>query len=461
MTQRQSFSASVLLTAFVLAGLNVSTAWAQSVSPNMFDAETKPSIEPQTLSSADSYLTLKAALRAAETHNPRILAAQQVYEVRKTDIRLARSGWLPVVEANASYGYLYQENEFTLAPTSTLSGTNSSVGVGLRQPLFRGNQVKNAVKRTTSTASAAEIQILEERQQVYLEVAASYFDVKRDLEILRLNQESLETLQEQLKANEKRYALKDTSLTDVARSKSAVATAYTRIASARANYTASRSTFFRLTGLSAERLAEAPDLLDSTPALETVLSKAIQNNASINAARLTLEAADFAVKEAKGARLPSIDLNSSVNRGRRPENFGPFSDDRVTTAASVGVSVRVPIYQADQEFGNIKRSKQVKEFRMTELRQVTEGVRDSAHITWDRLNAAKKALFSHDEAVEAAELAAIGTREIYKSGLISAIDLTETERVLLGAKIDRERAIHELHVAHYTLLSIMGEITAE
>ncbi len=406
-------------------------------------------------------LNLKTALRAAETYNPRIMAAQQSLAIRETDVRLARSGRLPVVEANASYGYLYQDNEFTRSPTSSLSGTTSSVGIGLRQPLFRGNQTTNAIARAKSTASAAEVQIQAERQQIYLEVATAYFDVQRDLAILRLNLESLETLQEQLKANEKRYELKDTSLTDVARSKSAVATAHTRIATARASHAASRSVFFRLTGLPGENLAPASPVSDVPPSMEMVLTKALRNNASIASARLTLEAAEYAVKEAKGVRLPSVDFNSSLNRGRRPENFGPFSDDRVTTAASAAVSVSVPLYQADQEFGSIKRAKQVKRFREIELMQTIAGVRDNTRITWDRLVASKSALLSHEDAVEAAEIAAVGTRKIYRSGLISAIDLTETERILLGAKVDRERAKHDLNVTTYSLLSIIGEISPE
>jgi len=276
-----------------------------------------------------------------------------------------------------------------------------------------------------------------------------------------LNLDNLDTLENQLKANEKRYQLKDTSLTDVARSKSAVASAYTRIADAHAGYAAARSTFLRLTGLPAENLSPLTDMPDVPQSLEVFLTKAVENNAEISSARFALKASEYAVKEAKGARLPSVDLNSSVDHGERPENFGLFSDNRVTTSASASVSVRVPIYQAGQEFGNIERAKQVSRLRAIELTQITSSVHDNSRIIWDRLQASKTALSSHEDAVKAAETAAIGTRKIYRSGLISAIDLIDTEQILLGAKIDHERAKHDLHVARYTLLSIMGGITYE
>jgi len=72
---------------------------------------------------------------------------------------------------------------------------------------------------------------------------------------------------------------------------------------------------------------------------------------------------------------------------------------------------------------------------------------------------AKKSFTAYSEAVESAELAAIGTRKIYRSGLISAIDSIDTEQVLLNSKVDLENAKHELILSAYTVLSIVGEIT--
>jgi len=99
--------------------------------------------------SAPAYqiLSLQSALRAAESYNPRIIAARLQYAISETDIRLARSGRKPLIEANASYGYLDQDNSFTSAPGSSLSGETSNIGLSLRQPLFRGFQTNNAIKR--------------------------------------------------------------------------------------------------------------------------------------------------------------------------------------------------------------------------------------------------------------------------------------------------------------------------
>lgn len=405
------------------------------------------------------HLSLQTALRAAQSYNPRILMARQEFEISETDIRLARSSKKPVIDATASYGYLDQDNRFTSAPASSLSGETSNIGINLRQPLFRGFQARNAISRAKATSSAAEIQILAMQQQVFLEVATAYLDVQRDEVLLKLNLENLETLEAQLNANEKRYQLKDTSLTDVARSKSAVASGHTRIANARANYAASRSTFLRLTGLQANNLLSLKTPPVAANSLEGFLQKAFENNASISSARFALEASEFAIKEAKGARLPSVDFNSSLSRSERPENFGLFSDNRTTNSIDAGISVRVPLYQADQEFGNVRRAKQLRRLREIELTQIMGSVRDTSRITWNRLAEAKSALSAYDEAVDAAETAAEGTRKIYRSGLISAIDLIDTEQVLLNAKIDQETAQHDLFVTAYTALSIIGGIS--
>ena len=55
--------------------------------------------------------------------------------------------------------------------------------------------------------------------------------------------------------------------------------------------------------------------------------------------------------------------------------------------------------------------------------------------------------------------AAISMRKIYRSGLISAIDLIDTEQILLNANFNYTRAKRDYIVSHYTVLSLMNEIS--
>jgi len=402
-------------------------------------------------------VSFRRALDAAYASDARLLAARQEFEISKTDISLAKSGRRPSIEANGSYGYLDQSSNFTDAESSSISGDTNNLSISLTQPLFRGFQTRNGVSEATSLSLANQLQIEAVKQAVFLDVVTAYLGVQRDLNILKLNQQNLETLQGQLKANEKRYELKDASLTDVARSRAAVASVVSRNASVRGDYADTRSTFFRLTGLSADNLVRLEGQPVSLPEFDDFV-KAVQNrNASVLAAKHALEASEFALKEAKGARLPTVDFSSSVGRNEGPVNFGLFSDNRVTTSANANVTVRVPIYQAGQEFDNIKRAKQVRRLREIELLQVSANVRDAARTIWDRLGSSKEALASYEVATQAAETAAIGTREIYRSGLISAIDLIDTEQRLLDTKIEQERARHDHLIALYTLFSLLGE----
>jgi len=43
--------------------------------------------------------------------------------------------------------------------------------------------------------------------------------------------------------------------------------------------------------------------------------------------------------------------------------------------------------------------------------------------------------------------------------LISAIDLIDTEQILLNANINHERAKGDYYVSHFTVLSLMGAIS--
>jgi len=407
---------------------------------------------------AGSPVSFRQALDAAFAFNPRLLAVRQEYAISETDVSLAKAGRRPSIEANGSFGYLDQNSDFNDAQSSSISGDTSNLGLSLTQPLFRGFQTRNGVLEATSLSRASLLQIAAVEQAVFLDVATAYLGVQRDLNILELNQENLDTLEGQLKANEKRYQLKDASLTDVARSQAAIASVVSRTASVRGNYADTRSTFFRLTGLSADNLVTLAEHPVSLPRFDDFITLVQNRNAAVLSAEHALEAAEFALKQAKGSRLPTVDFNSSISRNEGPVNFGLFSDNRVTTSASANVTVRVPIYQAGQEFDNIKRAKQVRRLREIELSQVRANVRDDARTIWDRLGSTQAALASYEEATEAAETAAVGTREIYRSGLISAIDLIDTEQTLLDSKVEQERARHDHLIALYTLFSLVGEI---
>ena len=404
-------------------------------------------------------ISLQQAFRAAYRSNPEILAARQEFEISETDIDLAKSGRKPLIEANASYGYLDQDSRFDEAPSSSISGDTSNLGVSLSQPIFRGFQTRHGISQAQSLSLANQLEIESVEQRVFLEVATAYLGVQRDLNILRLNVENLETLKGQLKANQKRYELKDASLTDVARSQAAVAGALSQVAASRSNYTATKSRFFRLTGLQADNLVPLSNPSTTPPPLEEFVTIVQKRNASILSAQHALEASESALKQAKGARLPTVDFNTSLNRNDGPVNFGTFSDNRVTTSASANVTVRVPLYQAGQEFGNIKRAKQVRRLREIELQQINANVWDESRTVWDRLHATQTTLSTYQEAVNAAQTAALGTRKIYQSGLISAIDLIDTEQTLLNTKIEHERARHDHLTSLYSLLSLMGAIS--
>ena len=403
-------------------------------------------------------LNLHSALAAAYDYNPRIRAARKEYDISQTDIRLSKTLRRPTIDATASYGYLHQDNSFTSAEDSSLSGDTSDISVNFRQPLFRGFQTRNRISGSKSTAYAVKMQQMRMEQTVLLEVVTAYMDMQRDKKLLALNLDNLEVLQSQLTANEKRYSYQDASLTDVARSKSAVASAKARIADSQASLTTSRSTLSRLTGLPSSDVVAISTVPSLPRSISDFLNESLRHNPEILGAQYSLQAAEFYIKEAKGQRLPTVDFNSSVRRGERPENFGLFSDSRVTTAATATVSLRVPIYQAGQEFGNIKRAEQIKHLREIELSQTIANTRDSVRIIWQQIQALESALEAHEEAVNAAKIAAEGTRKLYQSGLISAIDLIDTELALLAANVNSEITRRDYYVTIYNGLSIQGAI---
>src|SRR6185437_8583995 len=223
--------------------------------------------------------TLADAIALAYQTNPNLQAQRATQRALDESYVQARSGFRPQLSLQAAA--VFDEfrtpraarqqgidtngdgipDVFVPAQGSGIQRTNSGqLGLNLTQPIWTGG-------RTAAAVSAAQGDILSGREtlrrvesQVMLGVVQAYVDVRRDQEGVRIRQENVNVLQEQLKESKARFDVGEITRTDVAQAESRLAAARALLSSAVAQLGISRASYANLVGQNPGDLQPEPSL---------------------------------------------------------------------------------------------------------------------------------------------------------------------------------------------------------
>tara|TARA_R110002110_G_scaffold59726_3_gene168705 strand:+ start:2785 stop:4203 length:1419 start_codon:yes stop_codon:yes gene_type:complete len=406
--------------------------------------------------------TLTDALAAAYQTNPTLQA--QRAQLRATDegVPQALSGWRPSLQAQGSYGATSSTTTFDVAGslfsassvlTANLRPVNGAVR--LSENIFAGGRTVNATDQAEATVQAGRETLLSVEQTTLLNAVQAYMGVIGDASVVELNRSNVEVLKRQLEATTDRFRVGELTRTDMAQSEARLSLARTNLTLAEAQLTASRSFYERIVGQLPGTL-ERPAAVSGLPATEEEAREiAARNNPTLLAARHAEEASREAISVAKGALLPSLDLQARYQYGRNVSSTVLNSEE----SSVLGV-LTIPLYQSGTEYSAVRQAKeQNNQSRleiMAAMRQVDESVRNA----WEILRASRAAITSTREQVNASSVALEGVRQESEVGARTTLDVLNAEQESLNARVTLVGAERDLAVAEYGLLAAIGKLTA-
>lgn len=398
-------------------------------------------------------LTLDQALSSTYDYNPRIDAERARLRAIDEQVPIEKSGYRPDISATADYGYRDRNPN---------PGTNEvtkprGYGISLTQPVFRGFQVTNAVNQAESLVRAGREVLRNVEQEVLAEAVTAFMDVVRDQAIVRLNENNLKVLNEELKATRDRFDVGEVTRTDVAQSEARRADAVALLDQARANLQTSRAAFERTVGLPATGLVE-PSLKQSLlpKSQDEAVGIAVQENPNIVAALYNEQAARFNVDRIRGALLPQLQVEADY--------FDRFNEVPGTESESTGSVVgrlTVPIYEAGGVvYAQVRQAKHEHLARLQDVEQARVVVKANTIAAWSQLLGARAQLESANAAVEANTIALTGVREEERVGQRTLIEVLNAQQELLNSQVTLVTTRRDVIVAAYLLQAALGRLDA-
>jgi outer membrane protein len=422
--------------------------------------------------------TLEEALADAYLINP-VLNAERA-RLRATDeqVALAKSGLRPFISGSADYSYVRQNSERGDVRGSSAGGGGGGGGavdlgaaglttdgvthphgysVQLSQPLFEGFQNINAIREAKATVQAAREVLRSVEQTVLLDAATAYVNVVRDQAIVRLRENDVTVLSEQLKATKDRFDVGEVTRTDVAQAEARRAEALATLAAAQANLKTSRAAYEQIIGHPPGNLVTPPSIRHLLPSrLDEAMTLGDGENPIILAAVYNEESSLYLVQQIMGEMLPDVTLEAQYEK--RFDQSRSIAEIETTTVMG---RVDVPFYQGGSVSARVRQAKETNNQLKKEVEDSRLRVHADVIAFWGILQSSGPAISSAEAAVAANKIALTGVREEEKVGQRTTLDVLDAQRELLNSQIGLVTALRDRIVAEYSLYAAIGRMDAQ
>jgi outer membrane protein len=415
--------------------------------------------------------TLNEALQRAYNNNPSLNSSRANLRAVDENVPLAKAGMRPRVSINSYLGA--QQNRF-IQRQDDMSQPNDpnaypiwnrqqgqslarSAGVTIEQPVFDGFKAQNTTNAAETVVFAEQQRLRLLEQKILFDTASSYMNVLRDTAALKLQENNVAVLTEQLRQTKERYLAGQITLTDISQAESRLAAGKAQASNAHALLESSIGAYQQVVGILPKKLAPAPPVDKLLPPNREEAEKiAVSEHPMILAALHDADASDFDIKAIEADFLPKLSVVADVFT---QTNMNIIYDRNI--AAMIGGRLNVPLYDGGSTSSQLRQAKELAGKKKLDVDVARAEIIALTRTTWANLQSAKIRMVAAQAQIAAAEKALYGVREEAKAGQRTTLDILNAQQELLNARIALIFAQRERVVASYGVLSTIGRLSTD
>jgi TolC family type I secretion outer membrane protein len=396
--------------------------------------------------------SLEQALVSAYLTNPQLEAQRAALRATDELVPQALSGWRPTVQAEGAAIYndadrpgLDESEQFTTLQSS----------LAVDQEIYSGGETVANTRRAERLVRVERARLLVVEQDVLLQAVTAYTDLLAARAVLDFANQNEERLRRQLQATQDRFEVGEVTRTDVAQADARLSGAISDRIDAEGAVATAVATYRRVINQEPAGLVVPPPLSELPASEEEAQQLAEDLNPNIAAAQYNLAAARADVDVAEAALLPRLSVRGELAYARDPTEVLDWRRD-----ASIGASLRVPLYQGGGEYSRVRQTKQTVRQRRDDVEDTLRAVRDEVTAAWEALVTATSRIESIAAQVRANEIAVEGSRQEALVGQRTTLDVLDQESDLFQSQVDLVAARRDQIVASYRLKAAVGQLTA-
>lgn len=335
----------------------------------------------------------------------------------------------------------------------TLTG---SLNLSAEMTLIDFGRGRLAREAAEAQVMATRMALLGVEQQVLLNAARAYMDVRSAVETVALRQTTLRLTQQELNAARERFELGEITRTDVSLAEARLAAARSMLSAAEGDLSVAREEYKLATGTYPGQLRQPPALPRLPASLEAAQDSARHGHPSVRQAQFEVSAAELGAERAAAARHGSVsaDIRAGVTSDL-------LNNNPTTRSISGGVQYARPLYQGGQISSVHRQALARRDAARAGLHQTVAQVLQGVAVQWAQLEVARARIEAGRQQVRAAQSAFEGTREEARLGARTTLDVLNAENDLMDARTALLQAEAGVQTASYGLLSAMGLLTVD
>jgi outer membrane protein len=428
-------------------------------------------------------LNLEQSLQIAKQSNLTIQAAEQKLKSDEAQISVARSALMPRISANGNYTYFKDvqksviqaeggfgfpipgeemddmstpsvDNESELIELEFGAHHNIQGTVSLSQPVFAWGRYYYNYQAAKLGYEAAQKELTAAYEKLRLNVYEAFYRVLITQEFVKVAEQSVELVEKQLGIAQTSLDAGAATNFDVLRAKVQLANAKSQVIRAKNGVKIAKNAYKTLLNLpladdiSVEGSFEIPEVKIK---LDELIKQALEKRPEITRSQLNEQAGQKQLSVAKTRNLPDIAFFS---------NYQISHSERLTEMNriwSLGLQINIPIFDGFASRAAVKQSESVLKQLQIGTEQVMSVVETEVRNAYLALLEAKTLIDVQRKTVaQAQESVRIATIR-FENGMITTVELTDTQLALIQSKVNRLQAQHDYVIGLARLEKAIGQ----
>lgn len=357
----------------------------------------------------------------------------------------ARALLLPSISGQASYTR-YHNHVISRGPASTSAffPNNStynepSASVSLTQPIFNWN-AWSQLEQADMQVAYAEAQFRAAKQNLLIRVSNAYFNLLQANDNLQYALTDKKAIAQQLNQAQQRYNVGTAANTDLQNARASYDQAKSLVIQAKAKVRSARQALQVITNVpptNIQPLRQQIPLNPPSPASpQAWVHIAMDSNLSIKQAQIQAKINKKQIQIAESGHYPTLNLVAGYSYfDTTGKNFGTQETD-----SDVGVQLNIPIFSGGAVSSRAHQARYTYEQSAHTLDQTRRQVRASTLDDYDNVESGISNVESLKQGVKSARISLKATKESYKVGTRTEIDVLNALQALYQAKQNYSQA---------------------
>jgi outer membrane protein len=402
-------------------------------------------------------LDLNQSVETAFKNNKTVLTLEEKIRASEYQIKQARSGFYPSLSAQATYTRLgvipgTEIPAMQFGPIQTPAqkikfGTedNYDLNLSLTQPIFTWWKLTNAYKISLDNFSLKKEEYRQAKQEIKFNLTKTFYQILLAKELIKVREEAQKSIEDHLKTVQTRFENGQASQFDVLRAKVQLANSKPPLIQAKDLYSLSLNAFKNILGIALSDSLELSGELKFQPVevnFGQAEKEALFNRSELKLLNTQQEMAQKSLSLAKAGNKPTLvgianwDYKNPFNGVKRWD-----TDWSLTLALSFpffdGFNAKWKTKEAQSNLSQLDIGK----------KQLEDGIRLELQQVITDLNLAQENILSQQENVGQAKEGLRIAQVQYKEGVITSLEVMDTELALTIAQTNYLQALSDYLIA--------------